>query len=91
MNHYNMPSLEEIKDRIIKFEHTTLPDFREVLTEEVFENENETINESSITKEVGEGEYQNKVFGGRLFHLEEGKIFEFKTALVTKEEWELVM
>jgi hypothetical protein len=100
MNHYNMPSLEEIKDRIIKFEHTTLPDFREVLTEvvlieykgeEVFENENETINESSITKEVGEGEYQNKVFGGRLFHLEEGRIFEFKTALVTKEEWELVM
>ena len=100
INHYNMPTLEEIKDRIIKFEHATLPDFRETETEvvlieykgeEVFEEEGETINENSLTKNVGEEELQTKVFGGQLFHLEDGKIFEFKTALVTKEEWEAVM
>jgi len=92
-----MPSLSEIKDRIITAEHTTLPDFRgedtEVVLidykgEEVFEKEDEEIKEDSLTKDLGNGKKEAKIFGGKVFHLEDGKIFECKRSMVSKEEWE---
>jgi len=92
-----MPSLAEIMDRIVTSEHATLPNFRDEDTEivligykgeEVFEQEDETIAEDSLTKDLGNGQKETKIFGRKIFHLEDGKIFEYKTSYVTKEEWE---
>ena len=97
-NHFDMPSLSEIKDRIISFDHQTLPsmlrgeDTEVVLIEykgeEIFPNADEEIKEDSVTKDLGNGEKQAKIFGGKVFHLEDGKIFEYKMGMVSKEEWE---
>ena len=96
-SHFDMPSLAEIKERIITSKHQTLPNFRgedtevvfiEYKGEEIFANADEEIKEDSITKDIGNGEKEVKMFGGKIFHLEDGKIFENKMGMVSKEEWE---